>query len=263
MTHAPNRTEVFLSPRFGIVRSLARSYASPRQRLPRISRADMNELYRTGQVGSEITHANASLQSERATGWEIGARYASTHNSPSLPGTYFWTEINRPVSAVLVSQTATTLTNMRENLGQIRSRGVELSAQLRPGKAVSGSFGYQFARATVTQFPAQSALVGNWIPEVPRHSVTAQLRGSSPRVGELTLATRVGGRAFDDANNQFPLSGFYSVDLSGRHAFGQHLEATFLVQNLTNQRAEVARTPTLTFGSPIFAEAGLRWHLSR
>ena len=69
--------------------------------------------------------------------------------------------------------------------------------------------------------------------------------------------------AFDDANNQFPLNGFFALDLSGRHAFSSRLDATFLIQNLTDQRPQVARTPTLTLGSPIFVQAGLRLHLGR
>ena len=85
---------------------------------------------------------------------------------------YFWTEVNRPVSAVLLSQTATTQTLQRQNLGQIRSRGVSAEARSVPWRGLDASFGYQLAIATVTAFntssPVQANLTGNWIPEVPR-----------------------------------------------------------------------------------------------
>ena len=259
-TQAPNRTEILASPRGGIVRAVGpvalhasafRAFRAP----------TMNELYRTGQVGQETTLANAALLSERASGYEIGAQTSARLGT--LSGTYFWTEINRPVSAVLVSQTATTITNMRQNLGQIRSTGVELSAQLHPGHAVSATFGYQFAAATVTKFSAQTVLVGNQIPQVPRQTGTAQLRLAKQALGELTIALRASGIAYDDANNQFPLAGFLALDVSGTHTLAHHLEAFFLIQNLTNQRPQVSRTPLLTLGSPLFAEAGLRFHLGR
>ena len=64
--------------------------------------------------------------------------------------------------------------------------------------------------------------------------------------------------AFDDAANQFPLAGFYELDLSGSRTLTPHVALTYLLQNLTNQRAQVARTPTLTLGSPIYGQAGLR-----
>jgi hypothetical protein len=35
------------------------------------------------------------------------------------------------------------------------------------------------------------------------------------------------------------------------------MDVFFVVQNLTNQRQQVARTPILTLGTPIFGEAGL------
>ena len=253
-----NRTEVLASPRVGVVRALGASASVHASGFRAFRAPTMNELYRTGQVGQETTLANAGLLSERATGYEVGAQ--TTGRVGSVQGTYFWTEINRPVSAVLVSQTATTITNLRENLGQIRSTGVELSAQVLPGKAVSASFGYQFADATVTKFSAQPALVGNQIPQVPRQTGTAQVRLASPRAGELTVAVRAAGTAYDDANNQFPLSGFFSLDLSGRRSLGTHAEVFFQVQNVTNQRAQVSRTPVLTLGSPVFGEAGIRVH---
>ena len=256
-----DRNEVVLSPHAGVVRALGpraevhasgfRAFRSP----------SMNELYRTGQVGQETTQANASLLSERATGWEAGGRFTSRGRVPAVGhATYFWTEINRPVSAVFVSQTATSILNQRQNLGQIRSRGVEVSAEVHPLPAIGLTLGYQYADATVTKFAAQTSLVGNRTPAVPRHSFTAQVRTESRRLGELTLATRASGQAFDDAANRYALAGFYTVDLSGRRTLARGLEATFLIQNLTNQRAQVARTPILTLGSPVFAEAGLRFN---
>jgi outer membrane receptor protein involved in Fe transport len=217
----------------------------------------MNELYRTGQVGAQVTQANSQLQSERGTGWEVGATYASPGGAIALGGTYFWTEINRPVSAVLLS------TNLykRENLGQIVSQGTELHMEVRPGKAISATVGYQYAHAVVTQFSAQPSLVGNWIPEVPRESFTAQLRARSSRLGEVTLAARASGLAWDDSANTFLLDRFFQMDLSARHDFGAHWSATLTMQNLLNQRPNVARTPTLTLASPFLAEGGIgfRW----
>ena len=261
VTTPPNRTEIVLSPRVGLVRSLGGHTELHASGFRAFREPSMNELYRTGQVGSQTTLANASLLSERATGWEIGSQFAVTGRVPvTLHATYFWTEINRPVSAVLVSQTATTITNIRQNLGQIRSNGVELSADIHPIRAISATLGYQYANAVVTKFSAQPTLVGNWIPEVPRQSFTAQVHATSKRLGELTLAARASGTAFDDASNQFQLGSVFSLDVSGHRSLGPHLEANFLIQNLTNERPQVARTPTLTLGSPIFGEGGLRLH---
>jgi outer membrane receptor protein involved in Fe transport len=220
----------------------------------------MNELYRTGQVGQETTQANAQLQSERATGWEIGATYAPASNSIAASATYFWTEINRPVSAVLLSSTATAILDRRENLGQILSQGTELHLDIHPTHPISATLGYQYAHAVVTQFSAQPTLIGNWIPDVPRQSFTAQLRAAAPRLGSLTLAARASGQAYDDSANTYILAPFFELDLFARHDFGPHWTATVTINNLLNQRPDVARTPILTLGSPILAQAGLAFH---
>ena len=220
----------------------------------------MNELYRTGQVGQETTQANSQLLSERATGWEIGATYASPANLIVISGTWFWTQINRPVSAVLISSTATSILDRRENLGQIVSQGTELHLDLAPTRAISATLGYQYAHAVVTEFSAQPTLVGNWIPEVPRQSFTAQLRAQRRSLGSLTLAARAGGHAWDDSANTYLLSSFFQLDLFARRDFGSHWTATVVLNNLLNQRPDVARTPILTLGSPFLAQAGLAFH---
>jgi outer membrane receptor protein involved in Fe transport len=263
-TVQPNRSEFIASPRLGIARQIA-STATVHASVFRAFRSPtMNELYRTGQVGQETTQANSQLQSERATGWEIGATYASPASLIALSGTYFWTGINRPVSAVFISSTATSILDRRENLGQIVGQGTELHLDLAPTRPISATLGYQYAHAVITQFSgqpsAQPSLIGNWIPEVPRQSFTAQLRAANPRLGSLTLAARASGHAWDDSANTYLLSSFFQLDLSARHDFGPRWTASVILSNLLNQRPDVARTPILTLGSPFLAQAGLAFH---
>ncbi len=256
-TQQPDRTEIVLSPRAGVTRSFGPRFNVHASGFRAFRTPTENELYRTGQVGQETTLANPGLVSERATGFEVGSAYSSAGQKVSFTGTYFFTEINRPVSAVLLTQTATTITDMRENLGQIRSQGVEASLQYAVAHGLSASLGYQYADAIVTKFAAQPALVGNRIPQVPAQSFTAQMHATS-RLGEVTVAARAIGASFDDSANQFELNRFFALDVSGHRSLTKRLDAFFLVQNLTDRRPQVSRTPTLTLGSPIFGEAGLR-----
>ena len=85
------------------------------------------------------------------------------------------------MAAVVESMTATTVLEMRQNLGQIQSQGIEMNVRVNEGRRVSASVGYQYAHAVVTQFSAQTALVGKWIPDVPRESATGQVRLRSAR----------------------------------------------------------------------------------
>ncbi|QHN02047.1 TonB-dependent receptor [Granulicella sp. WH15] len=262
----PNRTEIVLSPRAGLVRNFGQLVSIHASGFRAFRTPSMNELYRTGQVGQATTLANAALSSERGTGWEIGTKLARPSGLARLQLTYFWTIINHPVSAVLLSQTATSSISERENLGQIRSRGVEAALDLLPARPVSFTIGYQYADATVTKFSAQPSLVGNWIPQVPRHSASAAMHASRPRLGELTVAAHFSGTAYDDSSNFYSLKSSFQLDASAHHTLTHRLDLELMAQNLTDRRAQVGRTPTLTLGTPFYAQAGLRirlGHLSR
>ena len=255
----PNRSEIVLSPRIGIVRRLGSRTNLHASAFRAFRSPTMNELYRTGQVGQQTTLANSALLSERATGAEAGVEWTAANSRVGLDGAYFWTEINRPVSAVLLHSTATSSTYMRENLGQIQSQGVELSARLNEGHALSASVGYQYAHAVVTAFSAQPALVGEWIPDVPRESATAQIRAASHRFGEATLSMRESGRAYDDSANSYILHGYFTMDIYAQREFGQRWTLFAAAQNLLNRDVDVARTPVLTLGTPFTAQGGVKF----
>jgi outer membrane receptor protein involved in Fe transport len=261
LTPTPDRHELVFSPRLGLVRQLPQNFAVHASGFRAFRTPTMNELYRTGQVGQQITLANASLVSERATGAESGADWASPGKGFAAQANYFWTAIDRPVSAVLISSTATTITNQRENLGQIQSQGVELTAQVRPSHRLSADFGYVYAHAIVTAFSANTTLVGLWIPDVPRHSAAAQIRYRPSSAVTLTAAAREIGHAFDDSSNLYKLHGFFVLDgYAEVHPARLDSRLTFYVslQNLLNREIETARTPNLTLGTPFTAQGGIR-----
>jgi outer membrane receptor protein involved in Fe transport len=261
------RSEFIASPRFGLVRQLT-ALATIHASVFRAFRTPtMNELYRTGQVGPVVTRANANLQSERATGWETGATF--TTNPVALSATYFWTEINRPVSTVVIVAPNTL---MRENLGQILSQGTELHLDLYRRRPISATLGYQYSHAIVTRFnpppptsgPIPASLIGNWIPEVPRQNFTAQLRAANRRLGEATLAARATGHVWDDSANTNLLHAFFQLDLFARHDFGSRWSASVTLDNLLNQRPDVSLAPPLlTLGTPFLAQGGLAFHWSK
>jgi outer membrane receptor protein involved in Fe transport len=258
-TPVGNRSEAIASPRLGLARRLGSQVTLHATAYRAFRTPTINELYRTGQVGQQTTLANASLVSERATGAEAGVNWTPRAGVLRLDGTYFWTEINRPVSAVTIATTATTVTELRENLGQIQSQGLEVQGHLGEGHAISLDFGYQYAHAVVTAFSAQSALVGTWIPEVPREMATAQLRAQSRRLGLLTLAARASGRAYDGSANTYELHSFFVLDAYGERSFAPKWVAFVSVQNLFNRQIDVARTPLLTLGTPFLAQGGVRF----
>ncbi len=222
-------------------------------------------------MGQATTLANPNLLSERATGVEAGTQLA-TNKSGLLNGTlhlsYFWTVVNRPVTALTLKATPISILKERENLGQIRSTGLALDYELHPLSWLSLIGGYQYADATVTRFDQQPALIGKWIPQVAHQMATADLRAGSARWGTLNLLARTSGRQFDDDQNTYLLHGYFSLNAYVEHAFPtralQNRAVLFAsAVNLFDRSIDAGRTPVLTLASPRTVSFGIRLNLPR
>ncbi len=241
-----------LRPGLAVSASAFRAYRAPTE----------NELYRTGQVGQKTTRPNPRLRAERTTGWETGlAGELPQRWAASWRASYFWNEVNRPITALTLTTTPTATTLMRENLGQLRSRGISADLSLHPESWLAVSGGYQFAKATVTRFAPEPRLVGNWIPQVPRNTGTVQVTANHARWGLLSVQARGSGRQFDDDANTYVLRGFWRFDVYASHSFGQRWEVFTAVDNLLDRSIDVGRTPIRTLGTPQLVRAGLRVRL--
>jgi outer membrane receptor protein involved in Fe transport len=172
---------------------------------------------------------------------------------------YFWTEVNRPVSTVTLVSTPTSTLLMRENLGQLTSQGLAAEWELKPVGFMSVIGGYQLAFSTVTKFQADPTLVGKWTPQVPRNMATLQVRFERERLGILSLDLRSSGHQFDDSANQYRLAGYAQVDIFAEHNFRRQWQIYCGIQNLLNQPLEAGKTPILTLGAPITVMGGVRF----
>jgi outer membrane receptor protein involved in Fe transport len=241
----------FFDPRVGLSRKLFDHWAVSASGFRAFREPTPNELYRSTQVGNQLTKPNSSLLSERATGWEIGL--ATEYRWGSVRTSYFFTQVNRPITAVTTNANSSPILLMRENLGQIESRGASVDYELAPRRWLAVDGGYQFARATVTQ---GSLDLGNWIPEVARNMATMNLRAFRPKLGALSLQGRLSGRQFDDDANAYLLHGYFRLDTYVSHDFGKRLQLFAAGENLLNRQIEVAKTPTTTLATPRVERAG-------
>ncbi len=257
-TDLPETDETVFNPRLGLLKQVGGGVSLSGSVFRAFRGPTLYELYRTGQVGQQTTLANARLRSERATGFELGA-LVNAHRAGSVRGSYFWTQVNRPVASVVLSSTPTTQLLQRENLGQLESRGVMAEWELRPARWLGLTGGYQFAVSTVTKFQADATLVGKWTAEVPRNSGTAQVRLERGGLGVLLLDVRTSGRQFDDTANTLELHSYTQLNAYAEHRFGERWTAYASAQNLFDRGIEAGRTPVLTLGTPRTVMGGVRF----
>ena len=123
--------------------------------------------------------------------------------------------------------------------------------------------------ATVEEFEANPALVGNTLPQVPRHRGSLQFSYINQKYANVGLGLQFVGRQFDDDQNvrvvpgeTAPgLPGYTSVDLSFSHTVGHEIDLFAGVQNVFNTEYIVGTLPT-TIGSPRLFNAGVRIRLA-
>jgi len=252
----PTSYETLFDPRIGISRKLGSHWALSASGFRAFRAPTPSELYRSTQVGNKLTLPNPALLSERATGWETGV--ASQWRWGTVRTSYFDTQVNRPIVAVTTNPNSSPILLLRENLGQIESRGVGIDFELAPQPWLAVDGGYQYAHAVVSRGTQD---LGNWIPEVARNMGSLNVRAFRPRLGTLTVQGRMSGIQYDDDANMFLLHSFFRLDAYGSHEFGSHLEVFAAGENLLDRSIEVSKTPTTTLATPRVARAGLQLRL--
>lgn len=267
VTLFPNRTEQAFSPRLSVLRRLPHNLSVTGSVYRAFRAPTLNELYRSFRLGNVLTLANNELEAERLTGAEAGANWVSPSQRVTARGVMFWSDIARPIENVTLSTTNSLITRERENLGRTRSRGVSLNLSENLTRTLSLTQGYEFTNSTVLSFPANMALVGLRVPEVPRHDLTFQARYSNPaadnRLARFTvgLQGRAESAAYDDDMNTLRLNPYFTLDAIVSRQVAHGTELFLAAENLTNQRYQVALTPAANLGPPILVRIGVRVQL--
>lgn len=263
----PNRSERAFSPRLSVLRQISNDWSATASIYRAFRAPTLNELYRSFRLSNVLTLANDQLLAEHLTGAEAGVNWTSPGRKTVVRATAFWSDVTRPIENVTLSVTPSVITQERENLGRTRSRGVNLNLSENLTEKIAVTAGYQFANATITNFPGNPALVGLRIPEVPRHEATFQVRYSNPtadnRLARFTvgLQGRAESAAYDNDLNTFRLDPYFTLDAFVSHALVRGTEVFAAAENLTDQRYQVALTPVANLGPPILVRVGIRLDL--
>jgi len=258
VTRFPDRIETAFSPRVSLLHKLNENVSLVVSGYRSFRAPTLNELYRSFRVGNVLTQANSKLLAERLTGGEAGVNVSAADKRVNIRGTFFWSEITRPIANVTLSVTPALITRQRQNLGRTRSRGLELETEARVTSTFTITGGYQFIDATVLKFPANTSLEGLLIPQVARHLLTFQARYSNPHRLTFAIQGRAAGAQFDDDQNLLPLDKYFTLDAFASRALGRGVELFGALENLTGQRYDIGRTPVRTLGPPLLARIGVR-----
>jgi outer membrane receptor protein involved in Fe transport len=213
-----------------------------------------------------LTLNNPFLNAERLTGAEAGVNVSAFERKLDLRGTFFWSDIVDPVENVTTDPSSSPVLREKQNLGRIRSRGLELDGVLHINRDIQISAGYEFTAATVVNYTVpvgQVSLLGNAVAQVPRNVFTWEARYWNPSRILFSVQGRFVGNQFDDDQNQYPLGRFYTMDLQIGRNLSRNLEIFAAAENILDERYNVANTPVsggslFNIGPPTLYRIGLR-----
>src|SRR5262245_34695395 len=228
----------------------------------------LNELYRQFRVGTVLTLANNQLAPERLVGGELGVNLTPARNT-TVRLTWFDNRMTNPVASITILTQGANVTQQRQNVGKTEIQGFQADAEYRMGPQWRISGGYLFNSATVEEFAANPALVGNYLPQVPKNRASYRISYVNPKIVNVTFGVLGIGRQFDDDQNirivpgqsEPGLPAYATADLSISRVITRNFDVYFGAQNLFNQEYIVGTLPT-TIGSPRLVNGGVRVRFS-
>jgi outer membrane receptor protein involved in Fe transport len=234
----------------------------------------VNELFRPFRVRNDITAANALLEPETLTGFEVGVDHQwGSADRRRARLTLFRSEgddmvFNRTLGSGpgVVGPCGFVppggLCRQRDNLPSSRVEGADGSLTVTLADGWWATLRYLWSDS--------EGLEGSPLPQVAEHqgSLQVQYRSSRRPWPSLLLLVRGADRQFEDDQGAIPLAGFVAVDLGlrfplsgGGAAQGQGGEIFLRGENLFDETIEAARTAEglLTRGTPRTFHGGVRW----
>jgi iron complex outermembrane receptor protein len=192
-----------------------------------------------------LTVPNPDLRPERALSEEIALVHRFENGRVRL------SLFQENVRDALISQSAplvagsTTLFNYVQNVGETRSRGIALVADVQDvgiqGFDLSGSMTYVDPK--VLHDPSFLPAVGKQIPQVPKFRATVVATYRPDAKWTLTLAGRYSDRVYATIDNSDPIAhtfqgfdGYFVMDARVVYDVDRHWSAAVGVDNLNNRK---------------------------
>jgi outer membrane receptor protein involved in Fe transport len=205
----------------------------------------LNELYRPFRAGTDATAANPFLAPERLKGAEAGLDWRPAAHA-WIGVTAFLNRLEDGIANVTMGQGPGTFPGVgfvaaggvyrvRENIGAIVSRGIEIDGGLERGPWRL-SAGWSLADARVRAAGVAAPLNGLRPAQTPRSTGTASLAWQGPRRAELSVTGRYVSAQYEDDLNRQRLAGAFTIAAAARLPVARGVAIEARGENLANRR---------------------------
>jgi len=185
----------------------------------------LNDLY---FPTSAFSSGNPNLKPESSKGWDVGLAYHAGDDDLNADFSATWFE--QTYKDLIVWQgPPPTFFFTPVNIGQARTRGLELSTKLVYGPA--------YMRANWTYLDAKNSKTGDLLARRAKESGNFAL-GATWAGLHVELAESLVGPRFSAAKNKKPMQGYHKADVRLNYAINKQWELTARVDNLENKKYE-------------------------
>ena len=236
----------------------------------------LNELYKPFRAaGNVVNESNEALNPEKVVGSEIGV---DLQPSPSvlIRLTGFHTTVSDAITDVTIQEAETSgviqpcgfvaaggVCRRRDNVGTLRSIGLETEVEVRPAGAWLLAVNHQYNPTEVTDAPGRPDLIGNEVQGSPTHRAMLRVGHIDPSTLEVVATARYLGARFDNDLNTGEIAASFLLDVRLRRQLTSRLSAFASVQNLFDAVAEMSHDANgfIRVGAPRTLVGGLRVRL--
>lgn len=215
----------------------------------------LNELYRPFQVGNTITLENPELDAEKLNGVE-GTYSQSISRFLELRATVFLMDVDNSIGNHTISFSPAQIIRHRENIGTIRSKGLEFEARSEINNSTQVIVRYQFTNSRIRK-SSVSTLEGLRTPQVPSHIASFEVGRKWIKAFSTNFQGRYSSSQFEDDLNRFLLESYFTADLSAIYRLNSNWGVFGTCENIFNKRYELGLIPYPTLGSPRLFQVGI------
>lgn len=216
----------------------------------------LSELFRRFGTTTFVGLPNPELDPERLSGGELGLDLNFGALSSQI--NVFRNNVEDFVGGVVVAFRPFTTRN--ENIGEIRSRGVEWINTYRFDERFRVDFGYTYTDAEIIRHIDDPELIGNRVEGAPKHFASLALGYDNAQGLSFSVRGRHLGAQFQDSSNETRIGAHTVVDLFASYPLATHLSAYVTVENLLDNGYTANALGGLPQrGAPFQFIGGLRW----
>ncbi|MBD3380294.1 MAG: TonB-dependent receptor [Candidatus Omnitrophica bacterium] len=196
----------------------------------------LDDLCRSGWmwVGPKI--ANPDLEPETLDNYEVGADIMLADKVKIKPSFYY--SIGKDFLYYVDSGQrlwGTRIMYKRENVGKVRSYGLELGGKADICENFSLLAGYTYQDSIIREFNQRPNLEGKTITYVPRNQAYAGMEIKTPYVNGMFFY-RYKDKQFTDEENNNKIDPYYTVDLKLWKKVDARMTISLTIENLLNEK---------------------------